>query len=413
MKQNTNDIQQNAHCIEARSKNAVTRELTKTVRSRFGFASVLVEAFMRLDAETFRSLVDGSWKGLFPALLRGVLSLLSLVYGTVMHLRNSAYDRRWLRVGTAPIPVISVGNVTLGGTGKTPLVAWIASRARARGLRVAIVSRGFGASHGAPNDEAAELQLLLPDVPHVINSDRVAGATMAAEEFASQLVILDDGLQHRAIARNLNLLVIDATNPDGYGWIFPRGFLRESIRGASRAQVWILSRANSIDSEKRKRIQNHFLMACPTGSCSAWVEAIHAPVSLRSWQGTSESLGVLRREKIAGFAGIGNPQAFRMTLENEGAQLVGFRIFPDHHAFSADDILSLSSWAVACGASRVICTLKDLVKIKAVRLGTIPLFAIEIRLEILVGESLLDAALEPVLQLAAAVESEALFTVPE
>src|SRR5262249_43603746 len=149
---------------------------------------------------------------------------LSLVYGAAIRLRNLCYDRGWRRSYRAPIPVISVGNLTVGGTGKTPCVEYVARYYRERNLRVAILSRGYGSSDG-PNDEARVLEENLPDVPHLQGADRVALAEIAVEELDSELLILDDGFQHRRLARDLDMVLIDATQPWGHDFLLPRGLL--------------------------------------------------------------------------------------------------------------------------------------------------------------------------------------------
>ena len=154
------------------------------------------------DADAFKRLADGSARGPGPCLARAALAGMAAPYSLVIAVRNAAYDRGLLPAAHAPVPVISVGNLTLGGTGKTPLVAWLARMLAARGLRPAIVSRGYGAARGQCSDEAAELAVLLPAVPHVANRDRVAGACTAAAAGA-QIVLLDDAGRVEELARML------------------------------------------------------------------------------------------------------------------------------------------------------------------------------------------------------------------
>ena len=132
------------------------------------------------------------------------------------------------------VPVISVGNLTLGGTGKTPMVEWIVRQLQKREKKVGIISRGYG-SRGGPNDEALELAWKLPSVPHVQNPDRVAAARRAIDEFGCDALVLDDAFQHRRIARDLDIVLLDALEPLGYEHVFPRGTLREPIEGLARA----------------------------------------------------------------------------------------------------------------------------------------------------------------------------------
>src|SRR5262245_1460980 len=175
--------------------------------------------------------------------MRLALRAASVPYGWGVRLRNRLYDRGWKRVARAPVPVVSVGNLTLGGTGKTPCVEYICRYYRSLDLRVAVLSRGYGAEHG-PNDEALVLEENLPDVPHLQGADRVALARTAVEELESEVLVLDDGLQHRRLARDLDVVLVDATAPWGHGFLFPRGLLREAAGGLRRAGVVVLTRCD-------------------------------------------------------------------------------------------------------------------------------------------------------------------------
>ncbi len=157
-------------------------------------------------------------------------------YTIAVTVRNRRYDRGAAEVHNVGVPIITVGNLSLGGTGKTPMVKWLAQRFQNAGLRVAIVSRGYGAADGKHNDEALELAQALPNVPHIQNRDRVAAAQRAIGEFKSQLILLDDGYQHRRLGRDLDIVLLDALEPFGFEHVFPRGTLREPLVGLQRAQ---------------------------------------------------------------------------------------------------------------------------------------------------------------------------------
>lgn len=331
------------------------------------------------DAESFKRLADGTDGSLRGTLLRAGLAPLGAAWGGVMAARNVAYDVGLLPSRRAPVPVVCVGNLTLGGTGKTPLVAWVARRLAAAGRRPAIVSRGYGAARGATSDEAAELALLLPGVPHVADRDRLAGARAAAAAGAD-CVVLDDGFQHRRLARDLDLVAIDATDPFGCGHVFPRGLLRERVGGLGRARAAILTRVAGVAPERRAAIRARFAAACGSRMPEVWAEASHAPIGLRAAGGGREDLAWLTGRRVAAFAGIGNPAAFHATLRSLGADVVAFRPFVDHHAYSAADLAALSTWAEAMGATALVTTLKDLVKLPAT--GSLPVLALEIAMVI-------------------------------
>ena len=347
------------------------------------------------DADSFHRLADGSAKGPVAALSRAALTALSVPYGLAMTVRNAAYDRHLLRIVSAPVPVVSVGNLTLGGTGKTPLVAWIAKRLCEAGLHVTIVSRGYGAKLGERSDESAELGILLPNVPHRADRDRVAAARVAAEHGAD-VVLLDDGFQHRRLARDLDIVAVDATNPFGCGFIFPRGLLREPLVGLCRAQAVVLTRASFVTSDRRAEIRRTLAAVCGSRLPAVWAEASHAPVHLRTASGTTMPLDFLRGKRIAGFAGIGNPAAFRTTLEKLGSTLVGFRALADHHAYSREDNAAIAGWAHDLHADAIVTTLKDLVKVEAEHLGDIPLVALQIAIEITAGLESFDRVLRTI-----------------
>ena len=289
---------------------------------------------------------------------------------------------------------MSVGNLSLGGTGKTPLVEWLARWFRERDVRVTIISRGYGAEAGSRNDEALELEQKLPDVPHVQNPDRVAAARMAIEEFDCQLILLDDAFQHRRIHRDLNIVLLDGLEPFGLGHVFPRGMLREPLAGLARADVVALSRANLVAAAERERIRAVVVRHAPA---ALWIECDHAPRALQSAVGATADLGLLAGEPIAAFCGIGNPTGFRRTLDQCGYRVDGWREFPDHFAYQRADVDSLAAWAAGLPVEAVVCTRKDLVKLGIERLGPRPLWALTIGLQIASGQTEFETRLQELL----------------
>jgi tetraacyldisaccharide 4'-kinase len=346
------------------------------------------------DAESFKRLVDGTDTAAAATLARLALAPLGATWGTVMALRNAAYDRGWLATRQAGVPVVCVGNLTLGGTGKTPLVAWVVRHLTSLGCQPAIVSRGYGAAAGRRSDEAAELTLLLPGVRHVADRDRVAAATSAAAAGAD-IVVLDDGFQHRRLARDLDLVAIDATDPFGCGHVFPRGLLRERLAGLTRADAAILTRAGSVSLQRRAEIRDRLAAACGGRLPSVWVEASHAPVAVRDPAGTRRAIGWLAGRRVVAFAGIGNPSAFRRTLVALGADVVAFRPYADHHAYAAADLPDLASWARTHDAA-LVTTLKDLVKLPAGFAGETAVVALEIAMVLETGAAELGALIDGV-----------------
>jgi len=348
-------------------------------------------------ASEFLDLISGRRRGAAAGLVRLGLWLAEGPYTLAVRLRNWRYDRGKAEVRRMEVPVVSIGNLTLGGTGKTPMVEWTARWFRRHGVRVTIVSRGYGAEAGARNDEAMVLEQTLPDVPHVQNPDRVEAAQLAIDELGCQVIVLDDAFQHRRIARDLDIVMLDALDPFGCGHVFPRGALREPLSGLRRAQVVVLSRADMVDPAEREHIRREVTRRAPQ---AAWAEAVHKPLALRAADEREQPVEALRGEPVAAFCGLGNPAAFRHTLEQCGYRTVAFREFPDHYRYDRGDIQSLSEWAAGLEVKAVVCTHKDLVKVGVDRLGDRPLWAVRIGLDFLTGREKLEASLNEVRKLA-------------
>lgn len=341
-------------------------------------------------ASDFYDIVSGRRRGVGAGLLRGALGLGEWFYAAAVQWRNRRYDRTSSMVHRVGVPVVSVGNLSLGGTGKTPLVRWIAQRFVDRGVRVAVVSRGYGAKGGQANDEAVELRRSLPDVPHLQNPDRVAAAREAIERFQAELIVADDAFQHRRLGRDLDIVLLDALEPFGFGHVFPRGTLREPVAGLRRADVVILSRADHLDPAARETLWKTVRHYAPE---AIMAETVHAPRQLASADGAAQSLESLRDRPVAAFCGIGNPAGFGHTLEACGCRLLGLREFADHHRYSPVDLDSLADWAAELGAEAVLCTGKDLAKISTDHLGDRPLWGVDIELEFLSGRESLESRL--------------------
>jgi tetraacyldisaccharide 4'-kinase len=343
----------------------------------------------RSGRDAYLELIRGHRRGFAAALARSSLSVASVGYRTAMAFRNWGYDRGWLRVHRVPVPVVSVGNLTVGGTGKTPMVEWVARWCRRRAKRVVILSRGYGQIQGL-NDEGRVLEENLPDVPHLQDPDRVRSAGVAVEQLEAELLLLDDGFQHRRLARDLDIVLLDALEPWGLRRLLPRGLLREPAESLWRADVVVLSRADLIPPIERSAIRAG---AERRAGLLRWVEARHAPLGLIDSEGEVVPLVEIAGRPVAAFCGIGNPEGFRRTLLPLCGSLLDLRIFPDHHDYVASDVESLAAWAQRLGADLVLTTQKDLVKLRCARLGPASLRAVKIGLEILTGDDVMEDAL--------------------
>jgi tetraacyldisaccharide 4'-kinase len=355
------------------------------------------------------------WSDRPSGLWLALLAIPSLVFRMAVALRSFLYGRRWLRVAEAPAPVISVGNLAVGGAGKTPVAIAVARRLQARGRTVAILSRGYGASASGSRvvadgavtlldaeqggDEPVLVARRLPGARVLCGPRRAELAQQAVQQLGADALLLDDGLQHRALARDLDLVVLDAAHPVGNGWLLPAGPNREPVGALRRAGLVWLSRVDQADPATLERWRALALKA--TGRPA--VESRHAPLDVVD--GTlTRSLGVdaLRGRRVLLLSGLARPGAFRRTVEGLGATVALERRFPDHHRFTAEELGEVFLAAAAAGCERVVTTEKDAVRLDAAW-ATEPLLAVvRIEAEVLAGEGVLEAALDEALARAAA-----------
>lgn len=332
------------------------------------------------STSTWNDLISGRRHGWGASLARGMLACLVPGYCVAIGSRNWMYDHGWLRQQHIPMYVISIGNLTVGGTGKTPTVAWVVRTMQSLGLRPAMISRGYGGD-GQVNDEMLLLDQLLPGVPHLLSPQRILGARQLLSRPADarpQVLVLDDAFQHRQLARDFDLVLIDSLNPWGYGQLLPRGLLREPIQSLSRADCVLLTRCDQVEEETLNQIERKI---------QQWtdrpiIRSRFSPAGLINAKGDTRPIETLLHSNVAAFSGIGNPSGFRRSLTNTGLTVPDARycIFPDHYRYRPSDLDSLGNWGVACEAESLITTQKDLVKIPQTELGGVPLWALQIEL---------------------------------
>ena len=350
-------------------------------------------ADVSLTEEGWRDLVTGKRRGLYAAAMRRFFWLGSRLYAVGVCWRNRRFAKGH-GVERAGVPVISVGNLTMGGTGKTPCVEYIARLLRTRELAVAILSRGYGAEAGR-NDEAMVLEENLPDVPHLQGRDRVALSAMAVHELESEVLVLDDGFQHRRLARDLDIVLIDATEPWGYGDLFPRGALREPFNALGRANLIVITRSDCVSEVVLKAIGDRIVNVAPSVPV---VRAVHCPIELANGL-ASESVDALRGRKIAAFCGIGNPDAFVHTLKAIGADVQDFLPFPDHCAYTKNHVMHFREWAGRMPEDRwIVTTQKDWVKLRVAEFSGRRLLALRIGMKFVEGGELFDSTVLRVVQ---------------
>jgi tetraacyldisaccharide 4'-kinase len=282
--------------------------------------------------------LSGEDRSLRASLLRGALRMAEPVYSGAMSARNSLYTSGIFRSRKLPGPTVSVGNLTTGGTGKTPMVRWLAEQFVAKKLRPAILMRGYRAEEtGGSSDEAQMLSQLLGDRAAVIaNPNRVAGARQAMTEAKKpDVFLLDDAFQHRRVRRDFDLVLVNAAEPFGFGHVLPRGLLRESMHGLVRAHAVVVTRANLVTGDALQQV---------TTALRYWNNYIpiyiadHVHASLLPREGEKLAIDTLREKKFFAFSGVGSPASLKKQFESYGPTFAGLRAFPDHHAYTAADL---------------------------------------------------------------------------
>jgi len=280
---------------------------------------------------------------------------LTLPYGAVAHLRARAYQTGILRQRRLPGVVISVGNLTAGGTGKTPMVLWIAERLAGEGRRAGILSRGYrgaSTSAGHTSDEVRLLEARLGNrVAFGVGADRWARGHELAER-GVEWFVLDDGFQHLQLARDVDIVLIDATNPFGGGHLIPAGRLREGRTALARADIIVITRSShapAVEAAIRRDSDATIFYARPQ------LDAVRV---LRGEYPGAEDASA-RAHKFFAFCGIGNPRAFLADLRDWNLQVAGHKFFPDHHRFTQKEMDALREQARTAGADSFLCTEKD------------------------------------------------------
>lgn len=299
-----------------------------------------------------------------PAHSNPWLMPLAGVYSLVVRARNRYYDAQRGAAHDASVPVISVGNITTGGTGKTPLTIVIAARLRSWGRRPVILTRGYAAPRGRPADEVLELREALPEIPVVVDADRVRGAAAAVRDHNADCLLLDDGFQHRRLRRALDLVLIDALDPWGGAALLPAGRLREPREALRRADALVITRANLVDGAIVQSLRAELARRAaskPVLCCDVVASRLVAA------DGSSEAPDTLANTRVLAVCGIGNPNSFLRVLANTGAQLCQPLFFKDHHRYKYRDLDLIRRQLLETSADRVVTTRKDWVKLAALQ----------------------------------------------
>jgi tetraacyldisaccharide 4'-kinase len=358
-----------------------------------------------MNQDNFRKLISGQKAGLGGDLLRLLLGVAAIGYSIVIRLRNFSYSRGWLKTHRANGPVISVGNITTGGTGKTPLVIWLYnlitqnSKFKTQHYKCAILTHGYKVTQNLKlktlnyTDEPAILIDNCPEAKVIVNPDRVAGAAKAVNKFGAKVLVMDDGFQHRRLGRDLDIVTIDATQPFGYGKMLPAGLLREPVSSLKRADAVVITRCDQITETELSQIEEELQQV---NLDMIIARSIHAPVYAKSTDNKEIGLEELKDKKIFTFCGIGNPAAFLNTIKALGSELVGSKVYNDHHHYTNDCLTDICKQAAHLKADLILTTQKDWTKITRLKSAKkdIPLAYLAIEIKFLAGQDKLTSLIE-------------------
>ena len=340
----------------------------------------------------FNNLISSQKESRLRKVVLFPLGLLSFFYGWAVSARIFLYARGIFSTHSLPCKVVSVGNITLGGTGKTPFVCLLSEMIQSKGFRVAILSRGYKGNFKDPfalvtdgerilmgareaGDEPYLLAEKLRGVPVIVGKERWLSGKYAVERFQTEVVILDDGFQHLPLKRDLNLLLIDSSSPFGNGYVFPRGVLREPLKELCRADALLLTKVHDCANIKNlKENLKKKLVAYPIFETDYTPGEVRIAGSLRALPS-----GHLKGKKILAFSGLARPESFQKTLLGLEAKIVGVEAFPDHHGYVQEDVEKLWQRAAKLNAEALVTTEKDMVRLKDCSMGPLPLWVLSIQ----------------------------------
>ncbi len=369
----------------ARKSAVILHELLDEVEERRRQSGIIhaTEKIENFQTYFFQLVHERSVQGF---ILNGFVEFLhfaSFVYGGIVNLRLDGYRHRIFKKKKLPCFVISLGNVTVGGTGKTPTAQLLARQIRDLGYKVIILNRGYRAkwkgeagvvSDGyklymdasEAGDEAFMLARHLPGIPVIIGPERYASGRYAIEHLGAQVAILDDGYQHWKLERDIDIVLIDAVNVFGNGYMLPRGTLREPIRNLDRADICLLTKVDQAAGQSREYIRGKIKQY---NDRALVVESVHQPcsfVDLKTWKehiGGGIHISEMKGMRVMAVSAIGNPSSFEQTLAQIGVTIVESLRYPDHHDYTPRDMISIIDQARRQDVEAIIITEKDAVKV--------------------------------------------------
>jgi len=352
--------------------------------------------------EYYLSILSGQQRGFISNLIKSTLSIFTCPYLAVLSARNILYKNGIVRSIRLPVKLISIGNITTGGTGKTPFVEFTAKYLNEVGKRVAILSRGYGGNKSSRedsenvNDECLTLRENLRDVPVLVDKDRVASGEKAISDYGVDCLILDDGFQHLKLRRDLDIVIIDSLNPFGGENLIPRGTLREPLRNLGRADLFVISHCNQSDEQTIKSIYTRLNQINPHAPVC---ESAHRPIFIENiTDGSTLEPEWLKGKMIYGLSAIGNPESFALTLKELEADLIRHRVFSDHHVYTKEEIDDVISEARSLGADAIVVTQKDIVKIRKMNIKDANILSLKIEIQVTKGIKFFEKAIGTVLK---------------
>ena len=328
-----------------------------------------------------------------------IVSILSFFYLVIINIRNWLYDHKILKEVKLSCPVISVGNITVGGTGKTPCVVMLAQILKKNGFKPAVISRGYGGCNISPadivsdgdkilldseivGDEPLLIAHALKDIPVITGTQRIITGQTAIDKFGTNVIICDDAMQHRQIFRDINLVLFDSKDLQRNNHVLPWGKLREPIKELRRSSAIVITRA-----DEAKNIDGWVEKLIPADRIPVF-KGVHRPQDIISGdEKVQKPVSELKGKKVCAFCGIANPDSFEKTLLSAGARIMSFDIFPDHHRFSEKELEQLKIRFINSGADYLVTTEKDAMRLQNHSEFLKTIFILRVKMQIEPSES--------------------------
>jgi len=369
--------------------------------------------YMQSLKDYLKKIILGEKKGRTASIINFILIILSYIYSLMAKLRYRFYQTGIKKQKEADIPVISIGNITTGGTGKTPFTAFLLDNLSKK-YKTAVISRGYGAEkkvdepflikdknqlYAEPAESGDELFMLARsrDNIYIRSAERYEGAKLA-ERKGAELILLDDGFQHYQLKREIDIVILDAEDPFSNGRVLPAGLLREPFTSLKRADLFLINRSENIDFSRIQEIKNSVNTLSPNNR-----GVFAAETMLEKCISVSDKIeeepSFLNEKKIFAFSGIGSPDAFTKSINKAGGDVVSYRVFDDHYNYQKEDLITLIDQYETSQADLILTTEKDAVKLFdfADIIGDLPLYYLTISMKIEDEDRLMEIIKEKII----------------